>query len=255
MKFDVCIDKLYFMRNFIESMEKTKSIGITNYEYWKWWEKDADAILQKQQELGMNCVTFCTKFISLLDPLQREDYKKGLIESIDMAKRFGVNMLISQVGYTLKDISQEDQWDSMVQGLRECAPILEKAGVVLIVEPLNHQDHPGYFLTYSKEAFRLIDEVGSENVKILYDIYHYQITEGNLIKTITDNIQKIGHFHCAGNPGRGNITKGEIDYPEVFRAIRDLGYEGYMGLECSIFLKTEEGIAEAMALFENSLKQ
>lgn len=254
MNFDVCIDKIYFFKNFIESMENTKKAGVSDYEFWKWWEKDTDAILKKQKELDMNCVTFCTKFISLLDPAKREEYKQGLVESIDMAKRFGVNMLISQVGYTLKDVSFEDQWNSMVQGLRECVPILEKAGITLIVEPLNHQDHPGYFLTYSKDAFQLIDEVGSENVKILYDIYHYQITEGNLIKTITENIDKIGHFHCAGNPGRGNITEGEINYPEVFRAIKALGYEGYMGLECGMFEKREEGIAAAQQLFEASQK-
>lgn len=252
MKFDVCIDKIYFFKDFPESMENTKKAGVSDYEYWKWWEKDTSAILKKQQELNMKCITFCTKFISLLDPSKREEYKHGLVESIDMAKRFGVDMLISQVGYTLKDVSREDQWNSMVQGLRECVPILQKAGITLIVEPLNHQDHPGYFLTYSKDAFRLIEEVGSENVKILYDIYHYQITEGNLIKTITDNIDKIGHFHCAGNPGRGNITEGEINYLEVFRAIKELGYEGYMGLECGMFEKREEGIAAAQQLFDNS---
>jgi len=142
----------------------------------------------------------------------------------------------------------------MVTGIKECVPLLEKEGFTIIVEPLNHQDHPGYFLTNSRDAFRLVDEVGSENVKILYDIYHYQINEGNLIKTITDNYGKIAHFHCAGNPGRGNITRGEINYPEVFRAIQSLGYEGYMGLECDMIDKREEGIADAKRLFENSLQ-
>lgn len=253
MKFDVCIDKVFFMKNFVESMERTKKAGVEAYEYWKWWEKDAEALLQKQAELGLTCVTFCTKFVSLLDPAHREEYKQGLVESIAMANRFGVNLLISQTGYTLKNVPEEEQWQSMIQCLRECVPILEETGVTLIVEPLNHQDHPGYFLTRSKDAFRMVDEVGSANVKILYDIYHFQITEGNLIKTITDNIGKIGHFHCAGNPGRGNITKGEIAYTEVFRAIRDLGYQGYVGLECGMFLKTDEGITEAKTLFENSL--
>lgn len=253
MKFDVCIDKVFFMKNFVESMERTKKAGVTAYEYWKWWEKDTQALLQKQSELELECVTFCTKFISLLDPAQRGDYMQGLIDSIAMAKIFGVNLLISQTGYTLKDVPEEEQWQSMIQGLRECAPILEEAGVTLIVEPLNLQDHPSYFLTRSKDAFRMIDEVGSERVKILYDIYHFQITEGNLIKTITDNIGKIGHFHCAGNPGRGNITKGEIAYAEVFRAIRDLGYQGYVGLECGMFLQTDEGIAAAKQLFDASL--
>lgn len=253
MKFDVCIEKVYFFKNFIQSMENTAKAGVKEYEFWKWWAMDCDAVLAKQKELGMTCVTFCTKFITLLDETKREEYKQGLIESIAMAKRFGVKLLISQVGYTIDPLPREVQWASMVAGLKECAPLLEEAGVTLIVEPLNPQDHPGYFLYTSADAFRLIDEVGSPNVKILYDIYHYQIVEGNLIKTITDNFSKIGHFHCAGNPGRGNIMKGEINYPEVFRAIRDLGYDGYLGLECSIPDPREEGIAAAKKLFEDSL--
>jgi len=86
-------------------------------------------------------------------------------------------------------------------------------------------------LSSSWDAFGLVGEIGSPNVKILFDIYHQQITEGNLISNITEHIDRIGHFHAAGNPGRTEITKGEICYRNVFTAIKEAGYEGYIGLE------------------------
>ncbi len=254
MKFDICIDKVFLWQDFLKSMEQLSSVGIRAYEFWKWWQKDVEAILEKQTELGMECVTFCTKFITLLDPTKRQEYKDGLKESITAAKQLGAKMLISQVGYTLPDTPRESQLESIVLGIRECVPLLEESGVTLIIEPLNTLvDHPGYFLDSSKEAFSIIDEVASPNVKILYDIYHFQVSEGNLINTITDNFSRIGHFHCAGNPGRGEITKGEINYKEVFKAIKDLGYEGWVGLECNIFGDREKGIREAMELFGSVL--
>jgi hydroxypyruvate isomerase len=92
-------------------------------------------------------------------------------------------------------------------------------------------DHAGYFLIRSDEAFGIVDEVASPNVKVIFDIYHQQISEGHLIKNIVANIDKIGHFHAAGNPGRNELQKGEINYPEIFKAISETSFEGYVGLE------------------------
>ena len=95
--------------------------------------------------------------------------------------------------------------------MRKAAEIVEKENMNLVIEPLNLLvNHPGYHLSTSEDSFDVIDKIGSDNVKILFDIYHQQITEGNLIQNITENINKIGHFHAAGNPGRNEITKGEI---------------------------------------------
>ena len=110
--------------------------------------------------------------------------------------------------------------------------MLEENGITLVLEPLNTAvDHAGYYLSSSKEAFLLAKEAGSENVKILFDIYHQQITEGDVIRSIRENISLIGHFHAAGNPGRHEIDTGELNYPNIFRVIQETGYTGYMGLE------------------------
>ena len=149
-----------------------------------------------------------------------------------MAKELGCKFLISQVGDELEGVSREDQHNSIVDGLKVCAPMLEEEGITLVIEPLNtHVNHKGYYLYSSHEAFEIVDKVGSGNVKVLYDIYHQQIMEGNLISTIRNNIDKIGYFHAAGNPGRNELYYGEINYMEVLKAIRETGYNGYIGLE------------------------
>jgi len=111
-------------------------------------------------------------------------------------------------------------------------PILEKAGVTLVFEPLNTLvDHPGYYLTQSSEAFDIVDAVASENVKVLYNIYHQQIMEGNIIPTITEHMDRIGHFHSAGHPGRHELDCGEIHYPDIIKAIDRTTYSGWFGVE------------------------
>lgn len=231
MNISVCIDAVLRGRPFLESLEIIHSIGIDTFEFWTWWDKDLNAIKGKKEELGLNVYAFCTKFVSLVDPSARNVYIQGLEESIEAAQFLGCRSLITQTGID-NGYPREVQRKCMVDGLKACAPLLEKAGISLLVEPLNvHVDHPGHFLSSSSEAFSIIEEVGSPNVKLLFDIYHQQITEGNLIPNLTKNLNLIGHVHAAGHPGRNELYSGEICYPAIFQALEDAGYNGYIGLE------------------------
>jgi len=231
MKISICIEALFNGQDFVDSMEKISAIGIRNYEFWTWWDKDLKAIKDANEKFGLNTVAFCTKFISLVDPYKREEYIAGLRESIEAASFLGCKRLITQVGNN-NGYSRKIQHKSIVDGLKACVPMLEEAGIVLLVEPLNtYVDHPGYYLSSSFEGFEIIDEVGSPNVRLLFDIYHQQIMEGNIIRNFTANVDKIGHFHAAGNPGRHELYFGEINYREVFKAIDESGYNGFIGFE------------------------
>jgi len=155
-----------------------------------------------------------------------------LEQSIQAAKRLKCKTLISQVGDAIVGTSRADQHAALVDGLREAASMLEAAGITLVIEPLNELiDHQGYYLVRSEEAFQIIDEVDSSNVKVVFDIYHQQISEGQLIANITSHIDKIAHFHAAGNPGRHELTRGELHYPSIFDAISATAYSGFVGLE------------------------
>lgn len=232
MKLSVCMDALYKGRDFRESVNELKEIGYDTIEFWSWWQKDIDVVADAVAEAGISISTFCTKFSSLVDPTQRSVYLEGLVESIAVAKRLNCTKLISQVGQALEGVSREAQTQSLIEGLRVCVPILEKEGITLLIEPLNTRvNHQGYFLASSEEAFHIIKQVGSPYVKVLFDIYHQQITEGNVIANIRENIGLIGHFHAAGNPGRHELDIGELNYQQIFKAIDETGFEGHIGLE------------------------
>ncbi len=194
MQFSVCIDAV-FGRNTdpASAIRKVREIGFDAYEFWSWWDKDIENMKKAQLEAGLTPAALCTKFISLTDPDRRKDY---------------------------------------LEGLKVCAPYLEEAGMTLVIEPLNIAvDHPDYYLSTSAEAAEILEETDKPSVKMLFDVYHQQITEGDLIRNIQRYIPLIGHFHAAGNPGRDTILKGEINYPAVLEAIWETAYQGFVGLE------------------------
>jgi hydroxypyruvate isomerase len=231
MKVSICVDAVYMDKDFVESLKEISSIGVKAFEFWSWWDKDLKVIKDAKDELGLEVAAFCTKFVSLVDKSKREEYISGLKESIEAAKFMGCKTLISQVGNNT-NAPRQVQRQNIIDGLKECVPLLKEAGITLVLEPLNiYVDHANYYLYSSREGFDIVKAVGSRNVKLLFDLYHQQIMEGNLIINSTNNIDKIAHFHAAGNPGRHELSFGEVNYKEVFKAIDAVGYEGFVGFE------------------------
>lgn len=228
----VCVDAVFEGQAIENALKTVSQCGYTAFEFWCWWEKDFEQLIDLRDRHGLEISAFCTKFISLVDPSLRGEYLKGLQESIAAAQHLDCKTLISQVGDFMPGRSREEQHQSLVDGLTEAAPLLESAGITLVIEPLNERvDHAGYYLVRSDEAFDVIAQVASDHVKVVFDIYHQQISEGDLMINISNNIDKIGHFHAAGNPGRHELSIGEINYPEIFAMIEQSGYQGYVGLE------------------------
>jgi len=232
MKVSVCSEAIFSGVEYEQGMRALAKAGYCDLEFWTWWSKDLDILKSLKEEYSINFTAMCAKPASLVDASRRDEFKQNLIESINYAQEIGCKTLIGLVGDELPGIERCVQHESIVTGLKEMAPLLEEADIQLVIEPLNTRvEHKGYYLWDADEAFEIIDEVGSPNVKILFDIYHQQIMQGDLLRRIEANIDKIGHFHAAGNPGRGELFKGEINYPEISRAIDSYGYKGYIGLE------------------------
>ncbi|MCI9440001.1 MAG: TIM barrel protein [Ruminococcus sp.] len=230
MKLSVCIDAVYMGKSLDEAIKGVKAAGLNAVEFWTWEDKEL-SLLEASRKEGLEIAAFCTGFISLVEAEKREEYLESLKETIRTAKRLGCSRIISQTGAEIS-ISRKEQHRNLADGLRACAPCLEENGITLVVEPLNIRvDHAGYYLYSSDEAAEIMKEVGSPNVKMLFDIYHQQITEGDLIRRIKKYIPYIGHFHAAGNPGRHELYRSEINYKTIFEAIRETGYDGYVGLE------------------------
>jgi len=232
LKPSVCIDAVMEGMSTDDAVRLAAACGYQAFEFWAWWEKDIALLNRLQDELQLTISACCTRFISLTDSSLRADYVRGVVDSIAAAEKLSCRTLISQVGDFLPGVERSAQQSSVVEGLKQAAPHLEAAGVTLVIEPLNQVvDHPGYYLISSDEAFDIVAEVDSPNVKVVFDIYHQQISEGNLISRLTSNIDKIAHFHAAGNPGRHELSRGEINYQQVFAAISATTYDGYVGLE------------------------
>lgn len=253
LKPSVCIDAVLGKFSYDDALRIVTEAGIDAFEFWGWWDKDLTKLLAARDSQKLAISACCTKFISLVDTATRDDYLQGLEESIAAAKKLNCPTLISQVGDFREGVLRSAQHNCLVEGLKAAAPMLEDAGVTLVIEPLNELvDHAGYYLIRSDEAFQIIDQVGSPRVKVVFDIYHQQISEGHLIHNITSNIDKIGHFHAAGNPGRHELTRGEIHYPSVFEAIRETDYSGYVGLEYWPVDHPAIGLREVAAWFADS---
>lgn len=137
-------------------------------------------------------------------------------------------------GLALPGLSTTQMTDNVVEALKRAADIVADSGPTLVLEPLNVlEDHPGYFVVTSPHAVEIIERVNHPRVKILFDIYHQQISEGNLIRNIRQYYPLIGYFQFGDNPGRHEPYTGEIHYPNVFRAIKELGFTGMLGGEYS----------------------
>ncbi|HEY0336528.1 MAG TPA: TIM barrel protein, partial [Burkholderiales bacterium] len=146
-------------------------------------------------------------------------------------------------GICPKDAPDDRQRAAFVSNLKFAALKLKEAGIKLLIEPINTRDIPGFYLTRSHQALEIIREVGSDNLFLQYDMYHMQIMEGDLARTIGANLALIRHMQLADNPGRNEPGTGEINYAFLFDHIDRIGYKGWIGCEYKPKAKTEDGLS------------
>ncbi len=171
----------------------------------------------------------------------RNEFLNYIENSVEVAKRVNAKWMTVVPGYLdlRKDMSY--QTSNVVETLKRACDILEPHGLVMVLEPLNFRDHPGLFLTESPQAFQICKAVDSPSCKILFDIYHQQIQEGNLIPNIDDTWDEIAYFQIGDNPGRKEPTTGEINYKNVFKFIYEKGFDGILGMEHGNSIQGERG--------------
>jgi len=228
-------------------------LGYDGYEMFDWRDPNVMDIfvsLKDKYPLSCECLV-ANKGVSapgcgLVNPREHEEFLKQTQLAIDAARAVGAKQLVTLTGNEMGGVPRSEQMANAVAALRAAAPMLEKNGITAIVEVLNtYVNHAGYFLYYVRDGAELIDRVGSPNVKLLFDIYHVQIMEGNLIESIRSNIDLIGHFHVGDVPGRHQPGTGEINYRNVFKAIYDEGdrFRGSAALEYSPTVPVEQDLA------------
>ncbi len=165
-------------------------------------------------------------------PEVREKILKDIRDSVEVAKRVNAKWCTVVPGRYDQRMEWDYQTANVIDNLKRCAEIFEPHGLVMVIEPLNPwRDHPGLFLRKVPQAYLICRAVGSPSCKILFDIYHQQITEGNLIPNIEKAWSEIAYFQVGDNPGRKEPTTGEINYRNIFRHIYNKGFTGIVGME------------------------
>ena len=216
-------------------LEQIAYYGFEAYE-WLGPSGDLDALKAKMDEVGvaLTCIGGAGAIApgQMVDASDHDRLEQQFRDNVAVAHKLGVTRLIGLSGNERDDISREEQTANMVACLKRLAPIAEGEGITIVIEALNPLvDHVGFFLTRTDQTMAILEEVDSPNVKMLFDIYHQQITEGNVIRNFTQHIDRIGHFHVADNPGRQEPGTGELNYRNILKALHGTGYDGYVALE------------------------
>jgi hydroxypyruvate isomerase len=183
-------------------------------------------------------------------PDRVDEFRAGVAQAIAYAMALGCPQLNCLAGIVPAGVSEAEARATFVANLRHAAPELKRAGLKLLVEPINTFDIPGFFVSRSDAALALLGEVGADNLFLQYDVYHAQRMEGELGGTLARHLPRIAHIQIADNPGRHEPGTGEIHYPWLFRHLDALGYAGWIGCEYKPATTTEAGLGwlrEALA--------
>jgi hydroxypyruvate isomerase len=175
-------------------------------------------------------------------PDRVDEFRSGVQKAIDYAIALEVPQLNCLAGKAAADIDPKVLHNALISNLKYATSEFHKVGLRLLIEPINTFDIPDFFLSKTQQTIEILQEVGADNLFIQYDIYHAQRMEGELSKTIENNLAKIAHFQIADNPGRNEPGTGEINYDYLFKLLDRLGYMGWIGCEYKPLTNTQNGL-------------
>ncbi|MCE8017538.1 hydroxypyruvate isomerase [Halomonas sp. MCCC 1A17488] len=249
-KFAANLSMLFTEEDFLDRFKAAADAGFKGVEYLFPYDYPATEIKARLDEHGLTQVLHnlpagdwgAGERGIACHPDRVEEFRAGVEKAIDYATVLGCKQVNCLAGIQPQGVSLEQARRTLVENLRFAADKLEAAGIVLLAEPINTRDIPGFFLNRTEQALAIFDEVGSDNLKLQYDIYHMQIMEGDLAPTIEKHLGRIAHVQLADNPGRHEPGTGEINYPFLFAHLDRLGYDGWIGCEYKPATTTREGL-------------
>ena len=250
--------------SFEEKLETAARSGFESVqmvgEYAEWTDADVDRFkrLARSLHLGMDVLiatpNWLTRPVSMIDPAQRDNFLADVRRAIGYAQKLGVPQILLMSGNAIAGRTHEEQYASLLDGCKRAGDLVAAANLTAIVEPLNSLvNHKGFFLNTCVEGARLIRQVDNPHVRLLFDIYHEQVQIGNVIRTLTEAAEVVAVFHVADNPGRNDPGSGEINYQNVYKAIRKTGYSGYVAMEYLPLGDQVESLTKALKDFRAAM--
>ncbi len=250
LKFSANLTMLFNEVDFLDRFEQASVAGFKGVEYLFPYEWEKETLAEELKKYNLKQVLHNLppgdwaageRGIACL-PQRVGEFQDGVGLAIEYAKALRCSRLNCLVGKTPEDAPVEKVRRTVVDNLRFAAASLDREGIRLLIEPLNNQDIPGLYLVHTRDALQLLEEVDHTNLWLQYDVYHMQIMEGNLTKTILDNLAHIAHIQIADNPERHEPGTGEINYTNLFRFIDEAGYDGWIGCEYKPIGVTKDGL-------------
>ncbi|HEY51690.1 MAG TPA: hydroxypyruvate isomerase [Dehalococcoidia bacterium] len=249
-KFSANLSMLFTEVGFADRFERAAKAGFKAVECQFPYELPKENIAETLDKYGLQMVLHNVpagnwvageRGIACL-PGRESEFQDGVGKAIEYGKALKCPRINVLVGLTPKDVPADKVRQTLVSNLKFAADAMQKAGISTLVESLNSYDIPGFYLTGTAATLQLLDEVNHPNLFYQYDIYHMQVMEGNLTKTIQQNVKRIGHIQLADNPGRNEPGTGEINFTNLFKFIDESGYTGWIGCEYKPAGATEDGL-------------
>lgn len=255
-RFAANLTMLFNELDFLERFQAAADAGFTGVEYLFPYAWPASQLAARLDDAGLTQVLHNLPAGDwaggergiACHPNRIGEFQDGVGQAIEYARALGCKQLNCLAGIAPAGVSNEVVHQTFVTNLQFAAARLADAGIRLLIEPINTFDIPGFYLNRTAQAAAIIDEVGSDNLFIQYDIYHAQRMEGELANTIARHLPRIAHIQLADNPGRNEPGTGEINYAWLFRHIDRLGYQGWIGCEYKPAAGTKEGLGWITAL-------
>jgi hydroxypyruvate isomerase len=252
-KFAVNIEMWFRQLPFLDRIRAAAALGFPGYEFWPYEPQleRLDEIRKLNEQLGLVATQFTAWGFKpgMNDPKNHDAFVRKMEEACQVAKRLDCKLMTVVAGDDIPGMSQPQMHENVIQALKRAAPICEEQKITMILEPMNIRvDHKGHCLYGSRDALRICSEVNSPAVKINWDLYHMQISEGDLCGHLKEGFAAghIGYLQLADHPGRNEPGTGEIHYNRVLQQAHDLGYRGFVGLEC-VPKRDELSAAKAVA--------
>ena len=254
-KFAANLTMLYNEVDFLDRFESAARAGFRGVEYLFPYAYDKNQLADKLKtfmltqvlhnlpagdwgagERGIGCL-----------PARVGEFQDGVGRAIEYASALGCTQVNCLAGIRPRHVEPNDARETYIRNLQYAAPRLKDAGIKLLIEPINTFDIPGFYLCRTAQALDIMNDVGSDNLYLQYDVYHMQRMEGELAASLKKNLVRIRHLQIADNPGRNEPGTGEINYPFLFKYIDQIGYDGWIGCEYKPASTTVAGLGWATA--------
>ncbi len=238
--------------------EAAAKMGFRGVEYQFPYDHDSHAIAARLREHELQMVLMNLPAGDLqagdagiaCDPNRMREFRDGVELGIDFAQALGCPQLNCLSGIAPPGVDSSSLFDTLVENLAYAAERFANAGLILLIEPINTRDRPGFYLSRSDQAMEIIEAVGAENLFLQFDVYHTQIMQGDIVNNFEAHRERIRHVQIADNPGRHEPGTGELNFPFILGALDAMGYEGWVSCEYAPADDTLAGLAWAKPYLE-----